>query len=196
MLPCIVKKRIVEVEWSTKPESDILETSIQIRSKLSLLTSLSQRLSKTSNWRDLSNTISRSEMSWFDWSANLWSIWQIVRSTFEASRSSKSEQHCVVNKKVSVEINQDLLSNQRNWWILQKISQRILKRTRQITFSWSADQFNARSALTRNANSMRIEHSSTADLIRWWNMFRRRIYESMHLMMRSIANIRRVRQTV
>ncbi len=195
MLSCIVKKRIVEVEWSTKSESDILETSIQIRSKLSLLTSLSQRLSKTSNWRDLSNTIFRSEMSWFDWSANLWSIWQIVRSTFEASRSSKSEQRCAVDKKVSVEIDQDLLSNQRNWWILQKISQRILKRTRQITFSWSADQFNARSALTRNANSMRIGHSSTADSIRWWNMFRRRIYESMHLMMRSIANIRRVRQT-
>ncbi len=196
MLSCIVKKRIVEVEWSTKLESDILEMSIQIRSKLSLLTSLSQRLSKTSNWWDLSNIIFRSEMSWFDWSANLWSIWQIVRSTFEASRSSKSEQHYVVDKKVSVEINQDLLSNQRNWWILQKISQRILKRTRQITFSWSADQFNACSVLIRNANSMRIEHSSTADLIRWWNMFRRHIYESMHLMMRSIANIWRVRQTV
>ena len=195
MLSCIVKKRIVEVEWSTKLESDILKTSIQIRSKLSLLTSLSQRLSKTSNWRDLSNTIFRSKMSWFDWSANLWSIWQIVRSTFEASRSSKSEQRCVVDKKVSVEIDQDLLSNQRNWWTLQKISQRILKRTRQITFPWSADQLNARSALARNANSMRIEHSSTADSIRWWNMFRRRIYESMHLMMRSIANIRRVRQT-
>ncbi len=196
MLSCIVKKRIVEVEWSTKLESDILETSIQIRSKLSLLTSLSQRLSKTSNWRDLSNTIFRSEMSWFDWPANLWPTWQIVRSTFEASRSSKSEQHCAVDKKVSVEVDQDLLSNQRNWWILQKVSQRILKRTRQITFPWSADQFNARSALARNANSMRIEHSSTADSIRWWNMFRRRIYESMHLMMRSIANIRRVRQTV